>query len=414
MASYTIKQTVVENLNADLDEKQPAGDYPTNASLAEALYKNTTNCITEIPQGIKLEISSDKRAVIKAGSKLYYPNGFEADGVTKKFDTYILPNDIQSVIYGAGRQVMCVITKNAGRFEWSATNVFFSGETQPTTNLYVWYDTKNNVIKFYDGISSPQRNDTCYLPLGLITENPESASGLHDGGLKSIDQVFNGFGYIGSTIFALPGMRAIAPNGRNSNGTLNNTQITITDVLTKTFGSDTYGEFDLCLNNLGYLDHFGHGTLHLTKDNLFENNGIVFANRTKICTFRVNSASDNGKITWLKMRQPFKSVDYSDGTFLSAQSMPSHKYIDLTLGASDSTYIAPANGWFILNKESTAANQELRLTNKANNMRGYIVTNRAAALSAVVPCLKGDEVFIFYSADGKTNTFRFIYAEGEQ
>ena len=62
MVSYTVKQTVVENLNADLDGKQPAGDYPTNASLTESLQSNllnyTTNRILEIPQDIKLELNN--------------------------------------------------------------------------------------------------------------------------------------------------------------------------------------------------------------------------------------------------------------------------------------------------------------------------------------------------------------------
>ena len=89
MVSYTVKQTVVENLNADLDGKQPAGDYPTNASLTESLQSNllnyTTNRILEIPQNIKLELNNGS-LVRKAGSKFYIPNGFETDGITPKFD----------------------------------------------------------------------------------------------------------------------------------------------------------------------------------------------------------------------------------------------------------------------------------------------------------------------------------------
>ena len=96
MASYTVKQTVVENLNADLDGKQPAGDYPTNASLTESLQSNllnyTTNRILEIPQDIKLELNNGT-LTLKAGSKLYRPNGFEADGTTPKFDEVVITVD---------------------------------------------------------------------------------------------------------------------------------------------------------------------------------------------------------------------------------------------------------------------------------------------------------------------------------
>ena len=45
---------------------------------------NVTNCITGIPQDIKLELSSGT-LTLKAGSKVYVPNGFEQDGTTKKY-----------------------------------------------------------------------------------------------------------------------------------------------------------------------------------------------------------------------------------------------------------------------------------------------------------------------------------------
>ena len=48
---------------------------------------------------------------------------------------------------------------------------------------------------------------------------------IKDSGFTSIDQVFNGFGYIGSTVFALPGVKGLAPNGRNADGSLKNTEV---------------------------------------------------------------------------------------------------------------------------------------------------------------------------------------------
>ena len=49
--------------------------------------------------------------------------------------------------------------------------------------------------------------------------------------------------------------------------------------------------------------------------------------------------------------------------------LPGNNYIDLTLGASDATYTAPANGWLILNKAATGIGQEIRLTNYSNFLR---------------------------------------------
>lgn len=93
-------------------------------------------------------------------------------------------------------------------------------------------------------------------------------------------------------------------------------------------------------------------------------------------------------------------------------SMVPGNYIDLTLGASNSKYIAPANGYVVFQKSSTAPNQEIRLTNLANKLVGYSNTEATVgrSLGCVVSCKKGDTISIFYSADGDTQYFRFIYS----
>ena len=100
----------------------------------------------------------------------------------------------------------------------------------------------------------------------------------------------------------------------------------------------------------------------------------------------------------------------------SGLGMPSNRYIDLTLGASGTTYTAPANGWLVLNKLAQGDGQEIRLINNSNSLRGYAIspTNNNVALSAMVPCLKGDGIYIYYSASGNVEDFKFIYAEGAE
>lgn len=99
----------------------------------------------------------------------------------------------------------------------------------------------------------------------------------------------------------------------------------------------------------------------------------------------------------------------------SGLSMPSSKYIDLTLGASGSTYTAPANGWYYLSKWA------------ANNVSQYIsLRNQTAVDMAIewrgivgvarifIPAKKGDIVIVDYDAQGNTEVLRFIYAEGAE
>jgi hypothetical protein len=97
----------------------------------------------------------------------------------------------------------------------------------------------------------------------------------------------------------------------------------------------------------------------------------------------------------------------------SGFGFPSSNYEDLTLGASDSYYTAPANGWFVLAKNSSGAGQEIRITNEQNGIIGYATSHQNQAISATAECLKGQRVKVFYSVAGSTHWFRFIYAEGE-
>lgn len=113
--------------------------------------------------------------------------------------------------------------------------------------------------------------------------------------------------------------------------------------------------------------------------------------------------------------ETFATKDYA-----TQASMPSGKYIDLTLGVTQSTYIAPANGWFFCISE-------------ANNNAGYeyiyvgcgftpSLTNYTYVLSddisrapgtsgKIAPVRKGDQIMIDYGYVSN-RIFRFIYAEG--
>ena len=95
----------------------------------------------------------------------------------------------------------------------------------------------------------------------------------------------------------------------------------------------------------------------------------------------------------------------------SGAGMPSNKYINLTLGASGSSYTAPANGWFYCRSDTSGAGGWMYAIAKNFNM----VSNAYADNSTVIifcPVLKGDSVQFSYS-NSKGHVLRFIYAEGE-
>ena len=100
--------------------------------------------------------------------------------------------------------------------------------------------------------------------------------------------------------------------------------------------------------------------------------------------------------------------------------MPSSRYIDLTLGASGSTYTAPANGWFRLVKKPTATGQYILFSSnkyyngQINSDQGAIqVSGWTEPQVIIIPVLKGDQIICYYNFGGATIKFEFMYAEGE-
>lgn len=104
---------------------------------------------------------------------------------------------------------------------------------------------------------------------------------------------------------------------------------------------------------------------------------------------------------------------------MSRMGMPSDTYVDLTLGASGSTYTAPADGWFYISKQGTAAGQQLVMGVKdTNNSTIYDITcvtvTSANAVSGILPVKKSDRVEITYQTPGQLYGFRFVYAKGSE
>lgn len=222
---------ITSTKNTSLTEINTATEEGINRLNTDSNALNRTqitNCITEIPQDIKLEIV-DGVITLKAGSKLYIPNGFESDGTTLKFDEFILPMDYTFPNDQSTTSTNSHLTGlgdfGANRYRQSL-NYVFSGSTAPSTSeggMVLWYDTTNNVIKRW--IDNTWQANNYTLPVGITTWNNN---------IPSINQVFNGFGYIGSTIFLLPGVKFLLPNGLNTDGTANSIEYTTSNVTVRT------------------------------------------------------------------------------------------------------------------------------------------------------------------------------------
>ena len=101
------------------------------------------------------------------------------------------------------------------------------------------------------------------------------------------------------------------------------------------------------------------------------------------------------------------------GTSLGASwAMPSGTSVYLTLGASGSTYVAPADGWvyFETSNISQAGYQSMFAGDIGIESRINLV---GSSCTIFLPVHKGAIFYVFYDTQG-TRTFRFVYAIGSE
>lgn len=295
---------------------------------------NVTNCITYIPQDISLTLSSGT-LTLKAGSKSYMPNGTGVfTEVTNSVDLTYTPT------WGAGYQ--CFITgyvNSNGTLSgigMCRADLQYSGSTSPaaTINGSLWYDTSANKIKVYrsgawvvDSTSEPRT-----LFLGIVTVGTGNV-------ITSIDQVFNGFGYIGSTMFALPDVKGLIPDGRNEDGTLKNTEITLSNVITYTFSNyNSYGMWlgisstEIMANNRFVSQEENPQTTYTTwykpSENIsyYSSGTTTFSKLNYVVFGQIDRTAGSSMPTLsnFKHKKVFQVLDYNDKSTIVGWGMPDY------------------------------------------------------------------------------------------
>ena len=153
-----------------------------------------------LPQNINLELNAGT-LTLKAGSKVYVPNG---SGV---FNSLTISAD-RSLTNTSNDTYMVFVKQDGSGIELARlANQTGSGTTTPTSSWWVYYNiTDNKIYRIADGVNVRQES----LPIAIIT--------VSGGAISRIDQVFNGFGYIGDCVFATPGISCEIPCGFNGDG----------------------------------------------------------------------------------------------------------------------------------------------------------------------------------------------------
>ena len=267
----TLALKIDETGNAYATAPNPAEDSDTN-NIATTSWVNSkiptegdkyflaknriTNCLLEVPQRIKYTLE-EHFLTINAGTVVIVPYGtvnltstypvgstfikdqfkvYDTQYSGGKFFVWVeLQEDIPLVIPSSVTNpfedgVILGLDDNGGNVFWGNTSVYniVNGNTQPTpTTNIIWYDTANNRIKMYRTLTSAwQDTDLGGMPLPFTflffscsSYNTTSGQLIK---VSSVNKVLNGMGYFGGLYWIDKGVKFLIPNGRNSDGTLNN------------------------------------------------------------------------------------------------------------------------------------------------------------------------------------------------
>ncbi len=266
-----------------------------------------TNSILEIPQNIKLELTNGVLK-IKSGSKVYIPNG------VGNFDVETISSDV-IVDLASSSGTFRVFYRKGGNVAYANQGNVKSGPTPTNAISGMYYDTTLNKVGYY-------RNNT--TGDGSLYTFPLAEVTITNGKCTSINQIFNGIGYIGSTVFILPNLKVLLSAGRNADGTLNNYELNISKCLTYTtavtlnngyfvigtkngvtigFGISPKYETDIPNTTLGTF------TYNRVDNYIYANSDIGAGNKR---AFIASVSVSGGVITSFKPLYPFFAMDYND------------------------------------------------------------------------------------------------------
>lgn len=289
--SYILRSTKANNTDNFLTNPSVIGDswvydITTTSYVNAKINEIRTNCITNIPQDINLELT-DGTLTLKSGSKVYTGTG-KAININSNIVFH-------SGTIGSSTDSFFIFCNTSGGLGAKATSSqCISNSSNPGSGYYVWFDTTNNKV-MYSTNANGTFDTELSLPIGIYQRT--------NGNATSIKQVFNGFGYVANTVFALPDVEGLIPNGRNSDGTLNNYTYKVNNVIIRTSGTTYTGRYTV-VGNAGDVFLLSSGYTYNYELNINENNGVK-SNSCIIGTLDVSA----GKITTFNIKKVFNALD---------------------------------------------------------------------------------------------------------
>lgn len=368
--------------------------------------------ITNIPEDIKLELSNGT-LTLKSGSIITRPDG----------NQYIITSDKTITNAGNGTRFVFIRTDNNNIVTYQLTNCV-SGITDSLSGqtYHVWFDTANNVINAYTSNTSTPAY-TLYLPCCIITGTASVVS--------SIDQVFNGFGYIGSTRFVLPGVEGYYPDGKDgfkytfttttvNNLLIINTTLKYTNAISN-FSRNNISNWSYGLEVVDTLPDVSsmvrYRRYYSKKDNkVYDTSNNITINQNKSIPYAYFSTETSSpyRITSLDIKDEFLVVDLYEYEYASSKPISQYANSESYTGLFNNLCYMFSNtqtisDWYdVVFNLNTAEGYGLDIWGKILNQGRQFSYNNNGTMEYVY--LGGEQTIdgITYSAEQMEKTYRLV------
>ena len=276
-------------------------DGEFQSKLVQGLNGKITNCITEMPQRINLEVA-DGNITLKAGSVVPVPDG---PGV---FDYVTVESDVTVGPIGtATNSTFWSYDKDTKTLRQSGSlNNVRSGDTDSASGADgFWFNTSAN--KIYNYSAGATVANSLSLPFAII----HRTSGSWD----KVEQIFNGIGYIGSTLWRGKDLKYLVPNGRNKDGSLKNIEVITSDTIVHNVDTAN-GTFRFMLLDNGHTflpgeSTFVNGIREFNAEENYYKQGETILNWCEVAHITASTTAPY-RITSLKVKNAFSAADYNN------------------------------------------------------------------------------------------------------
>ena len=143
-----------------------------------------------------------------------------------------------------------------------------------------------------------------------------------------------------------------------------------------------------------------------------EQNKIVDLGIDTRANVDLSNLSEQGQAKFDEKANVADVLNKSDKSEISGWGMPTNEYINLTVGASGTTYTAPANGYYQCYIGGSSGNKWLKLSTTGGYLQeaGFSTSNN---IGFTIPIQKGQILYVSYSGTLTAKSLRFFYAQGE-